>query len=206
VNSLPKFSFEDGFASSRLQRFSSSRRGATGAGGGRFPRAETDASVRLFQACFSFLNVELGKAGNWPMPGGAGFAAWAALNIFRMWNSGTRETGAGFGRGSSTSFNLFGSNSPKLASAWLWPASARSVRGRRPRLQGSLFQCRGALLWNSGRLEREARTHGWGPRLKRRGYECVMRLSPRDYGSIEVLYLFFGFPLIFAGAVGIGAR
>jgi hypothetical protein len=91
------------------------------AGGGRFPRGKTDASVQLFQVCFSFSNVELRKAGSWPQ---------AAVRVSR--------------RGSSTSFNLFGSDSPKLASAWLWPASARPVRGRRPRLQGSLFQYRGA--------------------------------------------------------------
>ena len=68
-------------------------------------------------------------------------------SLFFFFECGTQELGkldAGFGRGSSTSFNLFGSNSPKRASAWLWPASARPVRGRRPRLQSSLFQCRGA--------------------------------------------------------------
>ena len=106
VNSLPKFGFGDGFASSRLQRFPRVEGARRGAGGGRFPRGQTDASVQLFQVCFSFSNVELRKAGSWPQ---------AAVRVSRhgrhsiSFECGTQELGklgAGFGRGSSTSFNV----------------------------------------------------------------------------------------------------
>ena len=106
LNSLPKFSSGDGFASSRLQRFPRVEGARRGAGGGRFPRGQTDASVQLFQVCFSFLNVELRKAGSWPQ---------AAVRVSRhgrhsiSFECGTQELGklgAGFGRGSSTSFNV----------------------------------------------------------------------------------------------------